>query len=118
LTAKKSAIPRLLGEMVTGILGFDEISRADCLGTGRAWVMGGLGTGKTVFALQALVNAARERKQPGTLRLNAVCGRLCDSFRPGLLRMYSGRTDVNNREEHRASGVACHGERGHQCISR
>src|SRR6195256_3049702 len=27
--------------------------------------MGGPGTGKTVFALQALVNAARELKQPG-----------------------------------------------------
>jgi circadian clock protein KaiC len=65
LTAKKNVTPRLLAKAATGILGFDEISRGGLPRYRTSLVMGGPGTGKTVFALQALVNAARERKQPG-----------------------------------------------------
>ena len=65
MTAKKRATSHLLSKVATGIQGFDEISRGGLPRSRTSLVMGGPGTGKTVFALQALVNAARERKQPG-----------------------------------------------------
>jgi circadian clock protein KaiC len=65
VTAKKSAVPRLLSKLATGLRGFDEISRGGLPRNRTSLVMGGPGTGKTVFALQALVHAARDRKQPG-----------------------------------------------------
>ena len=65
MTGKKSATPRLLSKVATGMQGFDEISRGGLPRNRTSLVMGGPGTGKTVFALQTLVNAARERKQPG-----------------------------------------------------
>ena len=49
----------------TGIPGFDEITRGG-LPSGRVTlVLGGPGAGKTVFALEALVNGARDRHEPG-----------------------------------------------------
>jgi circadian clock protein KaiC len=52
-------------KVVTGIQGFDEITRGG-LPRGRSTlVMGGPGCGKTVFALQALVNSARKSKEAG-----------------------------------------------------
>ena len=65
MTAKQSAALRLLSKVATGIQGFDEISRGGLPRNRTSLVMGGPGAGKTVFALQSLVNAARERKQPG-----------------------------------------------------
>jgi circadian clock protein KaiC len=65
VSAKRRATPRLLAKVATGVQGFDEISRGGLPLNRTSLVMGGPGTGKTVFALQALVNAARERKQPG-----------------------------------------------------
>ena len=65
MTARKGAAPRFLSKVATGIPGFDEISRGGLPRNRTSLVMGGPGTGKTVFALQALVNAARERNQPG-----------------------------------------------------
>ena len=64
MTAKKSAPPRPLSKLATGLQGFDEISRGGLPRNRTSLVMGGPGTGKTVFSLQTLVNAAR-RKQPG-----------------------------------------------------
>jgi circadian clock protein KaiC len=64
VTAKTRATPRPLPKVATGIGGFDEISRGGLPRNRTSLVMGRAGTGKTVFALQALVNAAR-RKQPG-----------------------------------------------------
>jgi len=50
---------------LTGIAGFDEISGGGLPG-GRATVLvGGPGSGKTIFALQFLVNGARYYKEPG-----------------------------------------------------
>ncbi len=49
----------------TGIPGFDEITRGG-LPCGRVTLLlGGAGTGKTVFALQTLVNGARAYREPG-----------------------------------------------------
>jgi circadian clock protein KaiC len=65
VTARKSVPPRLLSKVATGIPGFDELSHGGLPRNRTSLVMGGPGTGKTVFALQALVNAARVRRQPG-----------------------------------------------------
>jgi circadian clock protein KaiC len=65
VTATKIAARRILSKAATGIHGFDEISRGGLPRNRTSLVMGGPGTGKTVFALQTLVNAARERSQPG-----------------------------------------------------
>src|SRR4029077_8550543 len=52
-------------KILTGIQGFDEITDGG-LPRGRATlVMGGPGCGKTVFALQTLVNSARGTKESG-----------------------------------------------------
>jgi circadian clock protein KaiC len=61
----KSA-PRLgLQKNLTGIKGFDEISLGGLPRNRTTLVMGGPGTGKSVFALQSLVGAASKHKQPG-----------------------------------------------------
>jgi len=65
VTAKKNGALGPLTKVPTGIQGFDELSHGGLPRNRTSLVMGGPGTGKTVFALQALVNAARERKQPG-----------------------------------------------------
>ncbi len=65
MTARKSATSRQLSKLATGIQGFDEISRGGLPRNRTSLVMGGPGTGKSVFALQTLVNAAREGKQSG-----------------------------------------------------
>src|ERR1700730_10417553 len=54
-----------LTKVLTGIQGFDEITDGG-LPLGRTTLVhGGPGCGKTVFALQALVNGARRTKHPG-----------------------------------------------------
>jgi circadian clock protein KaiC len=65
VTTKKSAPPRPLPKLATGLHGFDEISRGGLPRSRTTLVVGGPGTGKSVFALQALVSAARERRQHG-----------------------------------------------------
>lgn len=56
-----------LAKVPTGITGFDEITYGG-LPLGRTTlVRGGPGCGKTVFAVQSLVNAARDRREPGIL---------------------------------------------------
>src|SRR3954463_16140530 len=59
------AIPQALPKIATGVLGFDDLSRGG-LPRGRTTLLtGGPGSGKTVFALQCLVNAVRERRARG-----------------------------------------------------
>ena len=56
-----------LRKVPTGITGFDEITYGG-LPIGRTTlVRGGAGCGKTVFAMQTLVNGARDRREPGIL---------------------------------------------------
>jgi circadian clock protein KaiC len=50
---------------LTGIRGFDEISLGGLPRNRTTLVMGGPGTGKSVFALQTLVGAAGKHRQPG-----------------------------------------------------
>ena len=65
VVARKSVVRRPLSKVATGVRGFDEISHGGLPQSRTSLVVGGPGTGKTVFALQALVNAVQERKQPG-----------------------------------------------------
>jgi circadian clock protein KaiC len=64
--ARKSAAPPLtLSKAATGIAGFDLLSGGGLPQNRTSLVIGGPGTGKTVFALQTIVHAAREYDQPG-----------------------------------------------------
>jgi circadian clock protein KaiC len=65
MSSTERAVGSTLGKMPTGITGFDEIARGG-IPTGRTTlVIGAPGAGKTVFALQSLVNGARERDEAG-----------------------------------------------------
>jgi circadian clock protein KaiC len=55
----------LPSKLATGIYGFDELSHGGLTSNRTTLLMGGPGSGKTVFALQTLVNAARQRNEPG-----------------------------------------------------
>lgn len=52
-------------KMLTGMKGFDEISQGGLPRGRTTLVMGGAGCGKTVFALQSLVNGAHQAKEAG-----------------------------------------------------
>ena len=52
-------------KVLTGIVGFDQITDGGLPHARTTLVMGGPGCGKTVFALQSLVNAARARREAG-----------------------------------------------------
>jgi circadian clock protein KaiC len=63
--ASKKGMPQRLPKIATGIHGFDELSHGGLPQNRICLLKGGAGSGKTVFALQCLVNAARERDEPG-----------------------------------------------------
>jgi circadian clock protein KaiC len=54
-----------LPKVPTGIAGFDELSRGGLPRKRTTLLKGGPGSGKTVFALQCLVNAVRKRQERG-----------------------------------------------------
>ena len=56
---------RSIDKMPTGIEGFDRITGGGLPRNRTTLVVGGPGTGKTVFALNALVNGARMFGEPG-----------------------------------------------------
>ena len=58
-------IPQHLPKIATGIPGFDELSHGGLPRNRISLLKGGPGSGKTVFALQSLVSAARQRNEPG-----------------------------------------------------
>jgi circadian clock protein KaiC len=61
----KRTAPQALPKIATGIAGFDELSYGGLPRNRTTLVKGGPGSGKTVFALQSLVNAIRLRQEPG-----------------------------------------------------
>jgi circadian clock protein KaiC len=65
VTGTKKVLPQLLPKIATGIQGFDELSHGGLPRNRISLLKGGPGSGKTVFALQSLVNAARQRNEPG-----------------------------------------------------
>src|SRR6185503_6921623 len=52
-------------KLATGIAGFDAMSGGGLPRHRTSLLIGGPGAGKTVFALQCLVNAAQQRRAPG-----------------------------------------------------
>ena len=52
-------------KLTTGITGFDLLTHGGLLPGRTTLLMGGAGSGKTLFALQTLVNAARQRDESG-----------------------------------------------------
>jgi len=65
LSGKKAAVPKILPKIATGIPGFDELSHGGLPRYRTSLLRGGPGSGKTVFALQSLVNAIRQRQEAG-----------------------------------------------------
>ncbi len=67
LTAPRSkgATPQPLPKLATGIEGFDELSHGGLPRNRTSLVIGGPGTGKTIFALQSLMNGIRQRQETG-----------------------------------------------------
>ena len=65
VNATKSAALQPLPKIATGIPGFDELSHGGLPRNRTTLLRGGPGSGKTVFALQSLVNAVRQRQEPG-----------------------------------------------------
>jgi circadian clock protein KaiC len=65
LSGKKNVVPQNLPKIATGIPGFDELSHGGLPRYRTSLLKGGPGSGKTVFALQSLVNAVRRRQEPG-----------------------------------------------------
>jgi len=65
MTEAKDGIPQHLHKIATGIQGFDELSYGGLPRNRISLLKGGAGSGKTVFALQSLVSAARLRDEPG-----------------------------------------------------
>jgi circadian clock protein KaiC len=65
VSARKPVGPQPLPKVATGIAGFDELSGGGLPRNRTTLVKGGPGSGKTVFALQSLVNAIRLRREPG-----------------------------------------------------
>lgn len=63
--ASNSAVRSTLPRMQTGINGFDEITEGGLPLHRTSLVIGGPGTGKTVFALEVMANGARDRNIPG-----------------------------------------------------
>jgi len=61
---KDAATPK---KIPTGIEGFDEITEGGLLQGRTTLIMGGPGSGKTIFALQTLVNGASQWGEPGIL---------------------------------------------------
>lgn len=62
---KTKQVQAPLTKMLTGMKGFDEISNGGLPRARTTLVMGGPGCGKTVFALQTLVNGARDGGEAG-----------------------------------------------------
>ena len=62
---RKPAPQVAVTKIVTGIQGFDEITGGGLPRARTTLVMGGAGSGKTVFALQTLVNGAHQQNEAG-----------------------------------------------------
>jgi len=65
LTGPRKSVPVPLPKVPTGISGFDDLGFGGLPLHRVSLLKGGPGSGKTVFALQSLVHAARVRNEPG-----------------------------------------------------
>jgi circadian clock protein KaiC len=58
-------VPQLIAKVATGIKGFDELSHGGLPRNRTTLIVGGPGSGKSVFALQTVVHAARVHREHG-----------------------------------------------------
>ncbi|HVC10285.1 MAG TPA: circadian clock protein KaiC [Burkholderiales bacterium] len=65
MSRKTDAAAKHLPKIATGIEGFDKLSHGGLPRHRTSLLIGGPGTGKTVFALQSLVNAVQRQRAPG-----------------------------------------------------
>ena len=65
MNGTKRSIPQPLPKLATGIEGFDDLSGGGLPRNRTSLIIGGPGAGKTVFALQSLVNGVRRRQESG-----------------------------------------------------
>src|SRR6185437_5353072 len=65
MKSRRCAANRVLRKAPTGIAGFEEISGGGLPHGRTSLVMGGPGSGKTVFSLQFLINGVRPYGDPG-----------------------------------------------------
>jgi len=65
ITRKSRGLPPTPGKLATGIAGFDAMSHGGLTSHRTSLLLGGPGAGKTLFAVQTLVNAARQRQEAG-----------------------------------------------------
>lgn len=63
--AKGQRVERSIRKSPTGITGFDDITGGGLPADRTSLILGAPGAGKTVFALECLVNGARYQKEPG-----------------------------------------------------
>src|ERR1041384_6193686 len=60
-----NAVERAIQKSPTGITGFDEITGGGLPTNRTSLILGAPGAGKTVFALECLVNGAKNHREPG-----------------------------------------------------
>ncbi|MBT9591075.1 MAG: AAA family ATPase [Thiobacillus sp.] len=65
INSARSPLVKAPAKAPTGITGFDEITGGGLLRGRTALLVGGPGSGKTLFALQFLVHGAQDCKEPG-----------------------------------------------------
>lgn len=65
MNSNRSAVSKKHTKVPTGITGFDEITDGGLPRERTTLLVGGPGSGKTIFALQFLVTGARDRREPG-----------------------------------------------------
>ncbi len=65
MSPTRAAGPRPIAKLATGITGFDELTRGGLPAHRISLLAGGPGSGKSVFALQSMVNAVRQRGETG-----------------------------------------------------
>ncbi len=57
-------LPKICRKALTGITGFDEITDGGLPSDRTTLLVGGLGSGKTIFAMQFLTHGVRDFQEP------------------------------------------------------
>ncbi|MDZ4252942.1 MAG: ATPase domain-containing protein [Sulfuritalea sp.] len=76
MTSARASAARLAVKASTGIAGFDEITGGGLPRARTTLLVGGPGSGKTIFGLQFLAQGVQECKKPGISRASSASDRL------------------------------------------
>jgi predicted ATP-dependent serine protease len=102
VAATRSKVCRPLSKLATGIEGFDAMSGGGLPLHRTSLLLGGPGAGKTVFALQCLVNGARRVRRA---TINEAAGPL---QRRGLISFRRGKITILDRKRLEAACCGCY----------